>query len=83
MQRLKFIYLTNVTDEFDYCTCNHKKIHHGGIHKITNYYGLEEIVQFGCIECEYEYSDTVYPLRPQFTYHKNRMCKSFIPAILK
>lgn len=56
----KYEYITVQSDEWNICVCGHKKIHHGGSHKIIPYtqYGFGSLpemeIYFGCIECDYE-----------------------------
>jgi hypothetical protein len=54
----KYLFGEVETDEFDECQCGHKKIAHGGLHKIVpfgnSFMANELIVQFGCIECEHD-----------------------------
>lgn len=66
--------------EFTKCVCGHSKIHHGGLTTIINKYGNKQYIQFGCIECEYEYyaEEDGKPIK----YTKTK-CTVFRPVFIK
>lgn len=81
MQRNHYNFLENETDEFDLCTCGHKKIHHGGSQKIYIDKDMPFIQEFGCIECQYESGTLKFEINnPKVGLRGSHVCHSYYPA---